>query len=72
MDPEPDERYVDAFPACTQLRYDRFELLQDSLFDLKLPLLFAHFVHLFPPAVLSTEHMSDSLSCRFLLINHSL
>lgn len=25
VDPEPDERYVGAFPACTQLRHDRYE-----------------------------------------------
>lgn len=67
MDPEPDERYVGAFPARTQRRYDRCALLQDSLFDLNLSLRFAHFVHLFPPAVLSAEHISDSLSCRFFI-----
>lgn len=55
VDPEPDQRYVGAFPACTHLRYDRYELLQGSLLDLNLSLLFAHLDHLSPPALLSTE-----------------
>lgn len=73
VDPEPDERYVLAFPACAQLRYDRYELLQDSLFDPNLSLLFSHFVHLFfPPAVLSAEHIRDPFSCSFLQMSPSL